>query len=102
MFLKILQISQENTCVGAFFCEIRKTFKNTFLLQTTLVVTSIERYLSAYPEAYSELYQTSKMKCFAKIVSSWKSFITFAKVSIWDAWQYSEYASVTVDLADGA
>ena len=102
MFLKILQISQENTCVGVFFCEIRETFKNTFLLQTTLVVTSIERFLSAYPEAYSELYQTSKMKCFAKIVSSWKPFITFAKVSIWDAWQYSEYPSVTVDLTDGA
>ena len=33
-------------------------------------------------EVYSEPCQTSKMECFAKIVSGWKSLTIFAKYSI--------------------
>ena len=49
------------------------------------------------PEAYSELWQTSKLEYFAKIVNGWKSLKTatiLAKHSILDFWQSSEYASV--------
>ena len=40
------------------------------------------------PEAYSEYFQTSKMEPFAKTVNA-----VFAKISILDIWQGSEYAS---------
>ena len=43
-------------------------------------------------QAYSGPSQVSKMECFAKIVNSWKSLTIFAKRSILDAWQGSEYA----------
>ena len=39
--------------------------------------------------------QTSKMKCFAKIVNGWKPLTIFAKRSILDTYQGSEYASAT-------
>ena len=44
-------------------------------------------------EAYSEHCQTSKMELFAKIVNSWKPLSIFAKSSILDVWQDSEYSS---------
>ena len=44
-------------------------------------------------EANSESCQTSKMELFAKIVKNEKPFTIFAKTSILDVWQGSEYAS---------
>ena len=44
-------------------------------------------------EANSESCQTSKMEFFAKIVKNYKPFNIFAKTSILDIWQASEYAS---------
>ena len=49
--------------------------------------------VSSTSEAYSEPYQTSKMKCFAKIINSSKLLTTVAKRSIFDVWKISEYAS---------
>ena len=46
-----------------------------------------------YSMAYSEPYQTSKMECFAKIVNTFQALTIFAKGSILDIWQGSEYAS---------
>ena len=45
-------------------------------------------------EVYSELCQTTKMKRFTKIVINYESLTIFAKCSILDVWQGSEYASV--------
>ena len=45
------------------------------------------------PKAYSEPCQTCKMECFAKIVKGLKQLPIFAKHSILDAWQGSEYPS---------
>ena len=44
-------------------------------------------------KANSKLCQTSQMELFTKIVKHWKSLIIFAKISILDVWQGSEYAS---------
>ena len=44
-------------------------------------------------EAYSEPCQASKMKRFAKIVHSFQSWTIFAKHSVLDFWQGSEYAN---------
>ena len=43
-------------------------------------------------KAYPDPYQTSKMSVFAKIVNDWKPTI-FAKQSIFDVWQGSDYTS---------
>ena len=47
---------------------------------------------------YSEAYQASKMKDFAKIVNGFQQLTIFAKSSILDVWQSSGYASVTKSL----
>ena len=44
-------------------------------------------------EAYSEPCQTSKIESFAKIVNGFMPLTIFAKRSILDVWQGSEYAS---------
>ena len=49
-------------------------------------------FLSYIPEIYSEPSQTSKMKCFAKIVSGFEPLTIFAKQSIWDVWTVSQHA----------
>ena len=43
-------------------------------------------------EAYSEPYQLSKMERFAKIINGFQPLTIFAKQSILDVWQDSEYA----------
>ena len=43
-----------------------------------------------------ESYHTSKMEFFAKIVKTEKSLTIFARTSIFDVWQGSEYASELV------
>ena len=45
------------------------------------------------PEAYSEPYQRSVMECFTIILSAKKLLTIFAKCSILDVFQGSEYAS---------
>ena len=45
------------------------------------------------PEAYSEPCQTSKMELFVKMINGWKPLTIFAKSSISDYCQCSEYAS---------
>ena len=72
MFLKISQNSQENTCARVSL---------VIKLQASPVAASV----SYIQRRYSQLYQTSKMKCFVKIVDGWKLLTTFAK-------QGSEYA----------
>ena len=42
-------------------------------------------------QAYSERCQTSKMETYVKIVNGLKLLIVFAKKSILDVWQDSEY-----------
>ena len=42
----------------------------------------------------SEPWQTPKMKLFTKIVNSFQLITIFAKSTIIDVWQYSEYSSV--------
>ena len=42
---------------------------------------------------YSESFEISKIKFFVKIVNGFQPFIIFAKNSILDVWQRSEYAS---------
>ena len=49
--------------------------------------------MEASSEAYSEPCQTSKMEVFAKIVNSFSFFTIFAKFSILDIWQDSEFVS---------
>ena len=46
-----------------------------------------------HPEAYSELCKTLKMEHFAKIYNSFLALTIFAKHSIFDLGQSSEYAS---------
>ena len=53
-------------------------------------VQQIFAFLCKSVEVYSELFQTSKMECFAKIVKRWKPLTTLAKHSISDIWQGSE------------
>ena len=48
------------------------------------------------PETYSEPCQTSKMELLAKIVNALKLLFTFAKTSILDPKQGSEYAYVAI------
>ena len=43
-------------------------------------------------EVYPELCQTSKMKCFVKIVNGFQPFNAFAKRSILDVLENSQYA----------
>ena len=50
--------------------------------------------LKYIPEAHSEPCQISNMECFAKIFKVFQSLTLFAKFSILDAWQCSEYVSV--------
>ena len=50
--------------------------------------------LKYIPEAHSEPCQISNMECFAKIFKVFYSLTLFAKFSILDAWQCSEYVSV--------
>ena len=58
-------------------------------------------YFRAFPaEAYSEPCQTSKMERFAKIINSFQPLTTFAKRSILDVWQGSEFASREVNDLD--
>ena len=45
-------------------------------------------------QVYSELYQTSIMESFSKIVSNCKPLTIFAKCSNLDVWQGSGYVSV--------
>ena len=45
-------------------------------------------------QVYSELYQTTIMESFSKIVSNCKPLTIFAKCSNLDVWQGSEYVSV--------
>ena len=45
------------------------------------------------PDAYSQPCQTSKMELFAEIVQDWKSLTIFARSSIFEVWQGSEYSS---------
>ena len=45
------------------------------------------------PEVYSELSQRYEMACFVKKVNAKKLLTNFAKRSILDVWQGSEYAS---------
>ena len=45
-------------------------------------------------EEYSEPCQASKMKLLVKIVNNFQSFTIFAKHSILDVWEGSEYVSV--------
>ena len=49
-------------------------------------------------EAYSKPCEASKMECLAKIVNGWKPSAIFAKRSILDIWQGSEYVPVKVIL----
>ena len=44
-------------------------------------------------EAYSEPCQTSKMEVFEKITNGFSFLVIFAKSSILDVWQDSEFAS---------
>ena len=46
-----------------------------------------------YSIAYSGPCQTSKMECFAKIANTIQALTIFAKGSILDVWEGSEYAS---------
>ena len=41
LFLKILQYSQENPCIGVFSCEYCKMFKNTFFEKHLRTATSV-------------------------------------------------------------
>ena len=49
--------------------------------------------MEANSEAYSEPCQTSKMEVFTKIVNGFSFLTIFAKSSILDVWQDSEFAS---------
>ena len=52
-------------------------------------------YFTLYSvEAYLKPCQESKMKAFLKIVNVFQSLTIFAKSSILDVWQGSEYVSV--------
>ena len=49
-----------------------------------------QKYIASL-ETYSESYETSKSKDFAKIVSGFKSLIVLIKCFILDAWQQFGY-----------
>ena len=55
MFLKILQTSQENTCVGVFFNKVASLQPASFLKETPTQVLSCEvcqTFKNSYFEAY--------------------------------------------------
>ena len=59
--------------------------------------------MEANSEAYSEPCQTSKMEVFTKIVNGFSFLTIFAKSSILDVWQDSEFASkASYDFAEKA
>ena len=60
-------------------------FDNNFWI-SAIVITE-------YRDAFTEPYQTCKMKLFVMIVNGWKSLTVFARSSTWDVWQGSEYIS---------
>ena len=47
------------------------------------------------PKAYPEPCQTSKIELFARVFKGFRSLNIFAKYSIFDIWQGSEYAFVS-------
>ena len=52
------------------------------------------KFTRSYSEAYSEPCQASKMERFAKQVNVFQPLTFFAKRSILNVWQGSEYASI--------
>ena len=74
----------------SIFCQINQSYLKRFLDSTFLY--------QLHPEAYSEPCQISKMECFSKIVKGCLSLTIFAKCSILDVWQGSEYATDTGKL----
>ena len=65
--------------------EIRNYYDYRFTLN--------DKVTSRITEVYSEPFQTSKTKLFAKIDNGWKPLIIFANISILDVWQSFEYIS---------
>ena len=71
---------------------ISSTSKTLFWTSLFLNKIHTSSMFKTYPEAYLDACQTSKMERFAKIVNGWIPFTIFAKCSILDVWQGSEYA----------
>ena len=63
---------------------------------------SFKNETSVTLEAYSELCQTSKMEVFTKIVNGFSFLTIFAKSSISDLWQNSEFPCKPRRLAEKA
>ena len=86
--------------VFSFFMFFRWVFTTRFIslyLPGSLILCRIPfaiKFPAIFLEAYSEACQTSKMELFAKTINGWKSLTIFAKISILDVWQGSEYTSV--------
>ena len=78
--------------------DLVKRYRNLMFRYYDLVPWFCLQYLKkiSHTQSYSEPYQTSKMEHFAKIVNGWKPFTTFAKHSILDVSQGSEYATNTL------
>ena len=70
-----------------WMCDI---FSNSYLISI-----SFNKWSAWYTKASLGPRQTSKMKVFEKIVDGFQLITIFAKSSILDIWQGSEYASVT-------
>ena len=56
-------------------------------------ILQVSLFVKKTTEAYSDPRQTSKAKCFTKIVNEWKTLTILKKDSILDVWLSSECAS---------
>ena len=72
------------------FHKCRKVKNNSLIYSFHKFLEKIRKCIPA--EAHSEPSQLSKKEYFAKIINGWKLSTIFAKNSILDVWQGSEYA----------
>ena len=87
---------------GSFFLVFpSRRLSVTFEIQIDLKIYS--KTLEANSEPYSEPIQTSKVKVFGEIVNGFWFLTIFAKSSILDVWQDSEFTSeASNDFAEKA
>ena len=76
---------------GSFFLVFPRRLVICYLWYSNWFKNETSLTLEANSEAYSEPCQTSKMEVFTKIVNGFSFLTIFAKSSILDVWQDSEF-----------
>ena len=91
------------SCIFQNLVKTKRIVENAHCWVSFAFVAILQKKLSAsvmrhHTETYSDIYQTSNMKCFVKIVSDFLPLPIFAKHSILNVWQGHECASVISTL----